>query len=124
MAEQTAAAATAEAPKKDSRKIVLNKVPDALSGDSASLAKAGKIDTGAENLSKLASGKTHSEPRADFIRKMWATKQYDRSAITAMCRAFGDDAEMKYQIVFQATKGVEGGPEKTAATAPAETATA
>lgn len=104
--EQTPAAATTPAPKKDSRAVVLTKVPETLKHP---------VDTGQENLAKLAAGKVKSQPRAEFIREMWGTKLYDRSAIRDMCRVFGDDPEMKYQIVFQATKGVEGGPAPKAA---------
>jgi hypothetical protein len=99
---------------KDSRVVVLNSVPQTLSHP---------VDTSDENLKKLATGKVKSQPRAEFIREMWKTGNYDRGAITRMCRAFGQDPEMKYQIVFQATKGQEGGPAPKAAapaTAPAE----
>ena len=95
------AAETEEAPKTDARIKILRNVPAKLNHP---------IDVTEENLEKLASGKTVEQPRAEFIREMWATTHYDRSAITKMCRAFGDDPEMKYQIVFQATKGHEGGP--------------
>lgn len=104
-------AATEAAPAKTSRAIVFTKVPATLSHP---------IDFSAENLKKLSEGKVKSQPRAEFIRELWAAK-YSRSQITAACRAFGDDPEMKYQIVFQATKGVEGGPAPKAE-APAEAA--
>jgi hypothetical protein len=49
------------------------------------------------------------EPRADFIRRQWQSGQYTRREITDMVsKAQGE--EIAYQIVFQATKGVEGGP--------------
>ncbi len=117
MAEaEAAAAATEETPKAKTNVRVLSSVPATVSHP---------IDTSDDNLKKLSTGKVKSQPRAEFIREMWATKLYDRSAITKMCRAFGDDPEMKYQIVFQATKGVEGGPEpKAAAPAAAAEATA
>jgi len=110
-------AATAATPAKDSRIVVLKSVPATLSHP---------IDTSEDSLKKLAAGKTKEQGRADFIREMWKTGNYDRGTITRMCRAFGQDPEMKYQIVFQATKGQEGGPApKAAAEAkPAETATA
>ena len=101
------------APKKDSRVVVLKSVPQTLSHP---------VDLGEENLKKLASGKVKEQGRAEFIREMWKTGNYDRGAITKMCRVFGQDPEMKYQIVFQATKGQEGGPAPKAA--PAEAAAA
>jgi hypothetical protein len=111
MAENTTEAAeTAATPAKSSRAIVFNKVPEKLTHP---------LDVSDENLAKLASGKVKSQPRAEFIREMWGAG-YDRSTITKLCRAFGDDPEMKYQIVFQATKGVAGGPAPKAA--PAEAA--
>lgn len=107
-AEETAAA---ETPKKDSRIKVLASVPKDLKHP---------VDTSDEALKKAAGGKTIEQPRAEFIREMWATKHYDRGTITRMCRIFGDAPEMKYQIVFQATRGYEGGPEKKAEAPAAE----
>ena len=108
MADAEKAAEAATETKKTSRAIVFAKVPATLTHP---------VDLSDESLAKLVGGKVKEQPRAEFIREMWATKNYDRSAITKMCRAFGDDAEMKYQIVFQATKGVEGGPAPKAAPA-------
>ena len=99
MADEAAATA-AESPKTDSRVKVLN-VPETLKHP---------IALDADNLKKLAAGKTKAQPRAEFIREMWATRNYSRPDILAMVRTFGDDAEVKYQIIFQATKGHEGGP--------------
>lgn len=113
--ETVATAATTEAaPKKDSRAIILQSVPEKMNHP---------IDCGDENLKKLASGKVKSQARAEFIREMWGTRHYSRSQIRNMVATFGQDPEVKYQIVFQATKGVEGGPEAKVA-APAEEAAA
>ena len=98
-------AAAAETPKTDSRVKVLN-VPETLKHP---------IDLSEENLKKLAAGKTKTQPRAEFIRELWATRQYSRSDILKCVRVFGSDPEVKYQIIFQATKGHEGGPEAKAA---------
>lgn len=103
--EEAGATAEAAAPKTDSRVKVLN-VPEKLTHP---------VDVSDESLAKLAAGKTKAQPRAEFIREMWATTQYDRATILKMVRAFGDDPEVKYQIVFQATKGHEGGPAPKAA---------
>jgi hypothetical protein len=113
----TTEATATEAPKTDGRIKTLANVPATLNHP---------VDTSAENLKKLASGKnTKAQPRAEFIREMWATKSYTRSQIRDMVAAFGDDPEVKYQIVFQATKGVEGGPApQAAAPATAEAAPA
>lgn len=51
--------------------------------------------------------------RVDWIRDVWRNKKHDRSAIKKMLNAMGDNSP--YQVVFQATKGVEGGPPKAAA---------
>lgn len=102
-----AAAAATEEKKTDSRIKILKNVPKTLQGE-----QTAKIDLSADNLKKLAGSNTVEVPRAEFIRNMWGSKLYTRSEITSMCRAFGDDPEMKYQIVFQATKGHEGGPAK------------
>lgn len=112
MADEAGATA-AETPKTDSRVKVLN-VPSTLTHP---------VDLSDENLKKLAGGKTKSQPRAEFIREMWATGNYSRSDILKMVRTFGDDPEVKYQIIFQATKGHEGGPAPKAA-AEGETAAA
>lgn len=104
--EAPAAEAATETPKADGRIKNLANVPEKMNHP---------VDTSDDNLKKLASGKTKSQARAEFIREMWATKQYDRSAITKMVRAFGDDPDVKYQIIFQATKGHEGGPAPKAA---------
>ena len=112
MAEETAAAPAT--PAKDSRIVVLKSVPQTMTHP---------VDLGDENLKKLSTGRVKEQPRAEFIREMWKTGNYDRGAITKMCRAFGQDPEMKYQIVFQATKGQEGGPAPKAA-APAAAAAA
>lgn len=70
-------------------------------------------------------GETESQPRAAFIRELWATFQYTRSQITSLVRLAQGDPNVKYQIIFQATKGQEGGePAKTPATAATEAATA
>jgi hypothetical protein len=110
--EALAAEAAPAAKAKNSRAVTLTKVPEGVTHP---------IDTSEENLKKLAAGKVKSQPRAEFIREMWKTTNYTRSQIRDMCQVFGDDPEMKYQIVFQATKDVEGGPAPTAA-APAAAA--
>jgi len=99
-ATETTAAATEAAPAKDSRIVVLKSVPVKVNHP---------VDLSEESLKKLATGKTKEQPRAEFIREYWKLG-YSRSDITKLARAFGQDPEMKYQIVFQATKGVEGGP--------------
>lgn len=111
----TAAAAATETPKADGRIKMLKKVPKGFAD------MKHPIDLSDESLKKLASGKTEEVARAEFIRSAWATRQYDRSAITKMVRVFGEDPEVKYQIIFQATKGHEGGPiAAPAAPSPAE----
>lgn len=59
--------------------------------------------------------------RTDYIRKRWSEDRVSRGEITKEVNAltaatFGDDAKaVPYQVIFQATKGVEGGPKKEAA---------
>jgi hypothetical protein len=91
-----------EEKKVDSRIKVLENVPASLEGEQKE-----KIDCSEENLKKLAGGKVVSEPRAAFIRRMAETGFYTRSELTEMCRVFGDNPELKYQIIFQATKDLD-----------------
>jgi hypothetical protein len=64
-----------------------------------------------ESFDEALKGETVAQKRADFIREYWATKHYDRATITTFVRAAAGDESIKYQIIFQATKGHEGGPE-------------
>lgn len=51
--------------------------------------------------------------RADFIRDCWSRLQMTRGQITKeinRLNAASGDKQIKYQIVFAATKGVPGGP--------------
>jgi hypothetical protein len=49
--------------------------------------------------------------RVDYIRDQWKAGQ-SRSQIKAKLKELGH--EVPYQIVFQATKGIEGGPKSEA----------
>jgi len=100
-AAEAATTTEGETPKKNSRAVILSKVPATF---------AHPVATDEASLKALSEGVTKEQARAEFIREMWATTHYSRSAIRDMCRVFGDDPEMKYQIVFQATRDVEGGP--------------
>jgi len=91
------------APKADKRRIVLKGVGQTF-GDVATV-------DGNEVIS--LSGEKKDEPRADFIRRAWGTRQYTRRQITNTVSKLQGE-EIPYQIVFQATKGVEGGPEPKA----------
>lgn len=97
-AEGVTDTAETEAPKQDKRRIVLPENAE---------------------LGIPAGG----EPRADFIRRQWATKQYTRREITDMVSK-AQGTEVAYQIIFQATKGVEGSPDPKQETAAVETAEA
>jgi hypothetical protein len=70
-------------------------------------------------------------PRADIIKEMWASGRFTRSQIRAELNKpeanpdrneDGTVKEFPYQIVFATTKGLPGGPPKTAA-APATVGT-
>lgn len=50
-----------------------------------------------------------TEKRADYIRRRWGEKNATRSQIAAELSEL-QGKKVPYQIVFQATKGVEGGP--------------
>jgi hypothetical protein len=56
--------------------------------------------------------------RIDFIRKRWTVDKKSRGAIAKELSEL-TGKPVKYQIVFQATKGVAGGPPKEAAATPA-----
>lgn len=56
--------------------------------------------------------------RTDYIRKRWAEKA-SRSEITKEVSELAG-TKIIYQIIFAATKGIPGGPDKVAAPAPAE----
>lgn len=64
--------------------------------------------------------------RTDYIRRRWAEKA-SRSEITKevnelTAATFGPDAKkVPYQVIFAATKGYEGGPDKPATAATQET---
>lgn len=72
-------------------------------------------------LLKLEDGT--SVKRTDYIRRRWQEKA-SRGEITKevnqlTANTFGPDSKaVPYQVIFQATKGLEGGPDKVA-TAPA-----
>lgn len=71
---------------------------------------------------KLADGSTMK--RKDYILKRWGEKASRSDIAKELTQLEG--REVPYQIVFQATKGVPGGPDKAApavAEAPAETET-
>lgn len=90
------APAAAAAPASDSRSIILNGVT-------------------------LADGTKGSEARAAYIRRRWAAGA-SRSDILKEVRELQGKPDLKYQIIFQATKGHPGGPApKTDAAAPAAT---
>jgi hypothetical protein len=70
----------------------------------------------------------NGEKRADYIRRRWAEKA-SRSDITKELNSpelyvGPEGGSVKYQIVFQATRGVAGGPDPKTETAPAEGAEA
>lgn len=46
--------------------------------------------------------------RLDYIRELWASKQYTRGEIKTKVIELGGK-EIPYQIIFSATKGLEGG---------------
>lgn len=77
-----------------------------------------------EAFEEALKGETRSLPRAEFIRELWKTRQYTRSQITALTRLAQGNPALKYQIIFQATKGQEGGEPPKQAAAPAEAAPA
>lgn len=72
-----------------------------------------------EAFTEALKGATEVQARAAFIRELWATKMYTRSQITALTRLAQGNPELKYQIIFQATKGQEGGEPPKAVAAPA-----
>jgi len=59
--------------------------------------------------------------RQDYIKKLWASKQFTRGEIAKQLTEL-QGKPVPYQIVFQATKGLDGGKPKEAAPAaePAE----
>lgn len=86
----------------------------------AQAAAGGTAGGGADGRSimlKLEDGT--SVRRTDYIRKRWSEKASrpvilkEVNQLTA--NTFGPEAKaVPYQVVFQATKGVEGGPDKAA----------
>lgn len=58
--------------------------------------------------------------RLDYIRERWATKTVTRAQIKEEVSKLGGK-EIAYQIVFAATKGIEGGPDKVEKAPKAET---
>lgn len=67
----------------------------------------------------MADGSEKTMTRTDYIRQRW-TDGADRGTIRKEVEALGGKT-IQYQVVFAATKGIEGGPKdkKTAAAAPA-----
>src|SRR5579859_1578145 len=58
--------------------------------------------------------------RTEFIRDCWQNLKWSRGAITKeinRLNKLSGDKEIKYQIVFAATKGIAGGPAPSAAPA-------
>lgn len=68
-----------------------------------------------------ASGLSGEQKRVDVIRALANTGKYTRGEIKKQINELGDP--IAYQIVFQATRGIEGIPkaERKAPAAPAET---
>ena len=64
----------------------------------------------AEYAAKVGVPEGSSMKRTDYIRKRWADKT-SRGAIAKELSAIQGKA-VPYQIVFQATKGLAGGPDK------------
>jgi hypothetical protein len=48
--------------------------------------------------------------RVDFIRNKWTDERMARGAILKLVQAFPGQEKCTYQIIFSATKGLEGGP--------------
>lgn len=69
---------------------------------------------------KYSDGTTKQEKRIDYIRRRWAEKA-SRSQITKEVSEFAGK-KVPYQIIFAATKGVPGGPDKAPAAAVAPVA--
>lgn len=100
-AETATAEATAapEAPKADGR-IIKIKVPATATHPYTT-----------ESFAEALKGSTVEQSRAEFIREYALTGKYTRAELTVFTRlASGlaaDDKALKYQIIFQATKGVD-----------------
>lgn len=85
--EENTAGVEGDAPKQDNRSIVLN-VPE------------GHV-----------SGLSGEVKRSDYIKNRWASRSVSRGEIAKELTEL-QGKEVPYQIVFQATKGLEGGKPK------------
>lgn len=83
----------------------------------SSQGRAISLTLNAEYASKVGVPEGSSMKRTDYIRKRWADKT-SRGTIAKELTAI-QGKTVPYQIVFQATKGVAGGPDKAVEGQPA-----
>lgn len=95
-----------------------NKGYKSIDGENAEAGAEGEAVEKASRAIMLTLADGTSVKRTDYCRKRFTEDKVSRSAIAKELSALQGKA-VPYQIVFAATKGLEGGPEKVADAVPA-----